>query len=442
MNTNVAELYRDAPVSFKKATDECVAVIGLGYVGLPLGVELSKKYETVLGFDINTVRVAQLQAGDDQTKEVEASALTNATLAITSDVEQLHDATVYIVTVPTPIDGSKRPDLTPLRGACSLVGKYLKKDDVVVFESTVYPGVTEDVCAPILAEVSGLTASKDFWIAYSAERISPGDKLRPLTKLVKNVAGDTTETRKRIAKVYSSIIEAGVFEASSIKVAEAAKVLENTQRDVNIALMNELSQICHLMDVRTADVIEAAATKWNFAPYSPGLVGGHCISVDPYYLIACAEELGYHPEVILAGRRINDGMAKFVAQNAIKILAKRVPNLRGARVGIWGVTFKEDVPDMRNSKVIELVAELREYGLHPIAHDPVAVPEDAARMGVELAPYSEMKDFDLAILAVPHEIYMSGANLWGRLQDGGTLMDVKSYLRKEPVPEGKAYWCL
>lgn len=434
---------KGVPISlFRKKTNERVAVIGLGYVGLPLGIELSKKYETVLGFDIDLSRVDQLKATNDQTREVDSETLADTTLSFTSDESKLQDASVYIVTVPTPIDGSNRPDLNPLRSACRIVGKYLNKDDVVVIESTVYPGVTEDICGPILAETSGLIAFEDFGVAYSAERISPGDKERPLTKLVKNVAGDSDKTRERVADIYREIIDAGVFEAASIKVAEAAKVLENTQRDVNIALMNELSQICHLIDVRAADVIEAAATKWNFAPYSPGLVGGHCISVDPYYLTALAEEMGYHPALILAGRRINDDMPRFVAQKAVKLLAKRSGNIQAARIGIWGVTFKENVPDMRNSKVVDLVHELRDFGLNPVVHDLIAQPEDAAAAGIELVTYAEMKALDLAILAVPHNDYLSEIDLWGRLQHDGILMDIKSHFRKARVPDGKTYWCL
>ncbi len=429
-------------IGYIKETDETIAVVGLGYVGLPLGIELSKKYATVLGFDISKARVAELQDNRDQTNEVSTEAITDSTIRLTHDESALADATVYLVTVPTPIDASKRPDLSPLRGACQLIGKYLNKGDLVVFESTVYPGVTEDICAPILAEVSGLKASSDFWIGYSAERISPGDKVRPLTKIVKNVAGDTLETRARVAKIYASIIDAGVFETASIRVAEAAKVLENTQRDVNIALMNELALICHLMDVRTVDVIEAAATKWNFTPYTPGLVGGHCISVDPYYLTARAEELGYHPEVILAGRRINDNMSRYVAQSAIKLLAQKPSSIRSARVGIWGITFKENVPDLRNSKVIELIDELRSFGLTPVAHDPVANAAEAASLGVELVSYADMVDLDLAILAVPHAEYLEEIELWRRLGDEGIMMDVKSVLRNVEKPDGVTYWCL
>ncbi len=425
-----------------KSADERIAIIGLGYVGLPLGVELAKKYSDVTGFDINANRVAQLRQANDETNEIDAAALLATTMNISNDPTSLEDATLYIVTVPTPIDGSKRPDLNLLRGACQLIGQYLRKDDVVVFESTVYPGVTEDICAHILSEVSGLVASKDFWLAYSAERISPGDKVYSLTQIVKNVAGDTVETRNRVARVYQSIIEAGVFEVTSIKVAEAAKVLENTQRDLNIALMNELSLICHLMDVRTTDVIEAAATKWNFVPFVPGLVGGHCISVDPYYLTARAEELGYHPEVILAGRRINDNMPKFIAQSAVKLLAQRSQSIRASKIGVLGVTFKENVPDMRNSKVAELIAELREYGLNPIAYDPVANPADAAAMGIELVDKDKMFDLDLVILAVPHDSILEGRSVWKQVCSDGILMDIKSRLRNDPVPDGLKYWCL
>jgi len=428
--------------SSHKSADERIAVIGLGYVGLPLGVELAKKYRDVRGFDIDADRVAQLCLAHDNTNEVDDTTLAATTMKVTSDPSVIANATLYIVTVPTPIDGSKRPDLNPLRNACRLIGEYLRKGDVVVFESTVYPGVTEDICAPILSEVSGLVASQDFGLAYSAERISPGDKKYSLTKIVKNVAGDTQETRDRVATVYQNIIEAGVFKVPSIKVAEAAKVLENTQRDLNIALMNELSLICHLMDVRTTDVIEAAATKWNFMPFVPGLVGGHCISVDPYYLTARAEELGYHPEVILAGRRINDNMPKYIAQSAVKLLAQRAQSIRASKIGILGVTFKENVPDMRNSKVAELISELREYGLSPLAYDPVATSADAAAMGVELVDESEMNDLDLVILAVPHDTILQGRAVWERVCGDGILMDIKSRLRNEPVPGGLEYWCL
>jgi len=355
-------------------TKEKIAVVGLGYVGLPLAVALANKFD-VLGFDINPERVKALRLGEDWTNEISEAELRDSTLRFSDETSDLAGHTVYIVTVPTPIDKARRPDFEAILKACEIVGAVLEKGAVVVFESTVYPGVTEEICAPALEKASGLRSGIDFKLGYSPERINPGDKERPITAITKIVSGQDQETLDRLAAVYGAIVDAGIHRASSIKVAEAAKVIENTQRDVNIALMNEISKICDLVGIRTSEVLEAAGTKWNFLKFHPGLVGGHCIGVDPYYLTAKAEELGYHPQVILSGRQINDGMGAYVAQRVVKLLARRDQPIRDARVGILGFTFKENVPDIRNSKIVDIYRELRAFGADPIVHDPLAADD-------------------------------------------------------------------
>jgi len=342
-----------------------VAVVGLGYVGLPLVVALSRKFP-VVGFDISSARVSSLKSGVDATGEVEPEALKASNIRVTDSAADLAGSNIFIVTVPTPIDEANRPDFGALLKACELIGPVLAPGGIVVFESTVYPGVTEEICAPALEAASGLKSGVDFKLGYSPERINPGDREHPLEKITKVVAGEDEATLARLVEVYGSVIEAGIHQASSIKVAEAAKVIENTQRDLNIALMNELSKICDRLGIRTADVLAAAGTKWNFLKFYPGLVGGHCIGVDPYYLTAKAEQLGYHPEVILSGRRVNDSMGAYVAQRTVKMLAERGHAIVGQRVGILGFTFKENVPDIRNSKVVDIYRELREFGLEPL----------------------------------------------------------------------------
>ncbi|MCA1987259.1 MAG: nucleotide sugar dehydrogenase [Desulfovibrio sp.] len=382
-----------------------VAVVGLGYVGLPLAVALARQFR-VIGFDINATRVQELTQGHDRTGEVDDAALQAVTIEYTSNPEAISTAGVVIVAVPTPIDGHRTPDLRPVRGASSTVGRHLRKGTVVCYESTVYPGLTEEICVPLLEEHSGLTCGKDFWVGYSPERINPGDKVHTLETIVKVVAGQDPATTDLLCQLYGAIITAGVHRASSIKVAEAAKVIENTQRDLNIALMNELSIIFDRMGIDTLEVLQAAATKWNFIRFSPGLVGGHCIGVDPYYLTFKAESLGFHPQVILAGRRINDFMGKYVAETCIKKLFQGGCRTQGARVGVLGFTFKENVPDLRNTRVIDVVRELEEYAVTVLVHDPVCDPAEAhEEYGLTLNSLDDFHDLDAVIVAVPHQAF-------------------------------------
>ena len=422
---------------------ERIAVIGLGYVGLPVALAFARKLPTV-GFDIRQRRVDELRRGHDETAEVTGDDLRASSIELTADPERLRACTFFIVAVPTPIDGNNRPDLGPMISASRTIAPYLKAGDVVVYESTVYPGVTEEVCGPILAELSGLTASRDFFLGYSPERINPGDKLHTFERIVKVVSGDTPESLERVARAYAAVVEAGVHRAPSIKVAEAAKVIENTQRDLNIALMNELALIFHRMGIRTADVLEAAGTKWNFLRFTPGLVGGHCIGVDPYYLTTKAEELGYLPEVILAGRRINNNIGRFIAQEAVKLLSAGALPLRQAKVGILGLTFKENVPDLRNSRIPDIIAELRQFGLAAQVHDPLGDPAEAQHeYGITLAPLAELVDLDVLILAVSHQAYLAQpADLLRRVKDGGVVIDVKSVLDPRSMERGLRYWSL
>ncbi len=382
-----------------------VAVIGLGYVGLPLVVAFADHFD-VIGFDINAGRVAELEAGSDRTLEVDNERLQQVQVEYTSDPAAIERAKMIVVAVPTPIDKNRRPDLTPVIKASSLVGKHLTPGSVVVYESTVYPGVTEEVCGPILEQESGLVCGKDFFLGYSPERINPGDKVHTLQTITKIVAGQTPEVTDLIGKLYESVVTAGTHRASSIKVAEAAKVIENTQRDLNIALMNELSHIFAMMDIDTLEVLEAAGTKWNFLPFRPGLVGGHCIGVDPYYLTFKAEELGYHPQVILAGRRINDSMGSYTAQTMVKKMIRRACPIKGARVGIMGLTFKEDCPDLRNTRVTDIISELEAFGCQVLVHDPYADAAEAMEeYGIELHDRESFKDLDGLIIAVAHDAY-------------------------------------
>ena len=424
---------------------EKIAVIGLGYVGLPVALSFGRKLPTV-GFDIRQRRIDELKKGHDDTLEVTGEQLTAATkLEMTSDPAKLGDCTFYIVAVPTPIDINNRPDLGPMISASKTIGPHLKKGDIVVYESTVYPGVTEEVCGPILDEKSGLKNGVDYFLGYSPERINPGDKEHTFEKIVKVVAGQTPEALERVARVYASVVTAGVHKAPSIKVAEAAKVIENTQRDLNIALMNELALIFDRMGIRTSDVLAAAGTKWNFLKFSPGLVGGHCIGVDPYYLTAKAESLGYHPEVILAGRRINDGMGAFIAQKLVKLLIAADLPVKRARVGVLGLTFKENVPDLRNSRVPDILGELRQFGIETLVHDPRADAREAhEEYGVKLSPLAEFDQLDALVLAVSHSefIAMGAAKIAALVKPGGVLIDVKSALDSTVVPAGTHYWCL
>jgi UDP-N-acetyl-D-galactosamine dehydrogenase len=424
-----------------------IAIIGLGYVGLPLAVEFGKKYPTT-GFDINGPRIAALISGHDSTLEVDEAELKQATqLNYTTDIEQLKSCNIYIVTVPTPIDSHKRPDLTPLEKASETVGKVLSKGDIVIYESTVYPGATEEVCVPILERHSGLTFNKDFYCGYSPERINPGDKEHRVTTIKKVTSGSTPEIADIVDNLYKSIITAGTYKASSIKVAEAAKVIENTQRDLNIALMNELAIIFERLGIDTLEVLKAAGTKWNFLPFRPGLVGGHCIGVDPYYLTHKAEILGYHPQVIKAGRRINDGMAAYVAQQTIKQMIRSGTNIRGAKVIVLGLTFKENCSDLRNSKVADLVKELQEFGCEVYVHDPLAEAEQALHeYGITLREWHQLpQNADAIVAAVSHAKYTTQpvANLLAPLKRCGVFIDIKSaYMPEAITATGAHLWRL
>ena len=420
-----------------------IAIIGLGYVGLPLAVEFGKKYPTT-GFDINGPRIAELISGHDSTLEVDEAELKQATqLNYTTDMEQLKSCNIYIVTVPTPIDNHKCPDLTPLEKASETVGKVLSKGDIVIYESTVYPGATQEVCVPILERHSGLTFNKDFYCGYSPERINPGDKEHRVTTIKKVTSGSTPEIANIVDNLYKSIITAGTHKASSIKVAEAAKVIENTQRDLNISLMNELAIIFERLGIDTLEVLKAAGTKWNFLPFRPGLVGGHCIGVDPYYLTHKAEILGYHPQVIKAGRRINDGMATYVAQQTIKQMIRSGTNIRGAKVIVLGLTFKENGSDLRNSKVADLVNELQEFGCEGYVHDPLAEAEQALlEYGITLREWRQLpQNADAIVAAVSHAKYTSQpvANLLAPLKRSGVFIDIKSAYMPEAIKATGAY---
>jgi UDP-N-acetyl-D-galactosamine dehydrogenase len=424
---------------------ERIAVIGLGYVGLPVALAFARKFPGAIGFDVNKEKVEELRRGFDRNQEVSEAELEGSSLAITSDVADLKAVTFFVVAVPTPVDHNNVPDLTPVVRASETVGKGLTKGAVVVFESTVYPGVTEEVCGPILAKVSGLKQGVDFKLGYSPERINPGDKEHTLERIVKVVSGEDAGTLDRVANTYGAIIEAGVHRASSIKVAEAAKVIENTQRDLNIALMNELAIIFERLDIRTADVLAAAATKWNFLKFTPGLVGGHCIGVDPYYLTMKAQQLGYQPEVILAGRRINNNVGPYLAQRLVKMLITQGFPVKGARVGVLGLTFKEDCNDLRNSKVPDILTELREYGIEPLIHDSRGNPAEAKHeYGLTLSQLEDYKNLDGLIVAVSHKEYiqLGQAKLCGMVRDNGCFIDVKSVFAPSKMERGIKYWSL
>ena len=405
-----------------------VAVVGLGYVGLPLAVEFGKKYRTI-GFDLSQPKVDAYKRHFDPTGEVSSTDLKAAArLEPTTDPRTLKDADFIVVAVPTPVDDAHQPDFSPLEGASRFVGENLKRGAVVCYESTVYPGATEEVCIPILEKHSGLKWRQDFFVGYSPERINPGDKQHTLTRITKVVSGDTPATLERVAQMYASVVTAGVFKASSIKVAEAAKVIENTQRDLNIALMNELALIFHRIGIDTLEVLEAAGTKWNFLPFRPGLVGGHCIGVDPYYLTHKAETLGYHPQVILAGRRINDGMGKYIAEQTIKQMIQSGFSIKGAHIIVLGLTFKENCPDLRNSKVIDVIRELESYGATVHVHDPVAEPIEAEHeYGVKLVSWEHLPKANAIVAAVAHKEFAEHPldQVLGKLTSGGVYVDVK-----------------
>lgn len=424
---------------------EKVSVIGLGYVGLPVAMAFARHFPGTIGYDIDARRVEELRAGNDRTGEHDAATLRESPLRLTSDPADLPGTTFYVVAVPTPVDEQNRPDLSSLVRASETVGRAVEPGAVIVYESTVYPGVTEEVCGPVIARESGLRAGRDFSLGYSPERINPGDRDHTFERIVKVVSGQDPATLDRVADAYGQIVPAGVYRAASIQVAEAAKAIENTQRDLNIALMNELALICDRLEIRTADVLAAAGTKWNFLPFTPGLVGGHCIGVDPYYLTTRAEQLGYQPEVILAGRRINNRMGEHIARKLVKMLIEADAPVKGARVGIFGLTFKENVSDLRNSRVPDIVRELGQFGIHPLVHDPLAAPEVALEAyGISLRPLDELRDLDGLILAVPHAQYLEdgSARLVENLRPGGVVVDVKSVIPPSSVPSDLQLWSL
>jgi UDP-N-acetyl-D-galactosamine dehydrogenase len=423
-----------------------VAVIGLGYVGLPLAVEFGKKFRTI-GFDLSEQKVAAYRAFRDPTGEVSSEDLRAATqLSCHTDPAMIAEADFIVVAVPTPVDEAHQPDLTPLVKSSQTVGRHLKPGAIVVYESTVYPGATEEVCIPILERESGKTWKKDFFVGYSPERINPGDKERTVTKIVKVVSGDTPETLAKVQEMYGAVITAGVYPAATIKVAEAAKVIENTQRDLNIALMNELAVIFHKVGIDTVDVLEAAGTKWNFLPFRPGLVGGHCIGVDPYYLTHKAEMLGHHPQVILAGRRINDTMGKYVAEQTVKQMIEAGHSIKGCNVIVLGLTFKENCPDLRNSKVIDVIRELESYGCNVLVHDPVAEPDEARHeYGVDLVDWDALPAAPAIVATVAHKEYaqMPLDTLTAKLEPNGVFVDVKSFFDRAALAKaGARVWRL
>ncbi|WP_341214647.1 nucleotide sugar dehydrogenase [uncultured Wocania sp.] len=413
-----------------------IAIIGLGYVGLPLARLFATKYN-VVGFDINQNRIDELQQGKDSTLEVEEDVLksvlknspdNNIGLFCSSNLDDIKDYNYYVITVPTPIDKNNRPDLTPLYKSSETVAKVLKKGDIVIYESTVYPGVTEDECVPVLEKISGLKFNKDFYAGYSPERINPGDKLHTVDKILKVTAGSTPEIGKKVDALYASVITAGTHLAPTIKVAEAAKVIENSQRDINIAFVNELAKIFNLMDIDTHDVLEAAGTKWNFLPFKPGLVGGHCIGVDPYYLAQKAQEVGYHPEIILAGRRVNDSMGQYVASEVIKLMVQNDIRIKEANILALGITFKENCPDVRNTKAVDVINQLKSYGTNVTIYDPWAKPEEVKHeYGLETVQKLPRQTFDAVVLTVAHKEFLQ-ENLKSLLKPNGILYDVKGIL--------------
>ena len=408
--------------------DPIIAILGLGYVGLPLAIEFSKHY-TTFGYDIDKTRIKQLNNGKDITQEVKSSDLMKSNLIFSTKIDELVNVNTYIITVPTPVDKYKKPNMSALLNISSHVGKILKKGDVVIYESTVYPGATEEFCVPALEKNSGLKYNNDFFCGYSPERINPGDKTRTLKSITKIVSGSTPETLEYINEIYSKIISVGTFKASSIKIAEAAKVIENIQRDVNIALVNELSILFDKLNIRTSEVLEAAETKWNFLPFKPGIVGGHCIGVDPYYLTYKAQEIGYHPEIILAGRRINDNMGLFISESTIKEMVGQKINPSNSKVAVLGITFKENCPDIRNTKVPDIINNLKEFGCNILISDPIADPNDAKKhYDIELCDFNEIRNCDVVLLAVAHEGYknISSAKWKKILAKKAIVMDVKS----------------
>jgi len=427
-------------------TKTTIAVVGLGYVGLPLAVEFGKQYTTI-GFDMSEAKIAAYRKGVDPTGEVSGAELAAATgLEVTTDPSQLQRADFIVVAVPTPVDDAHQPDFTPLLGASESVGRHLRRGAIVVYESTVYPGATEEICVPVLERHSKMKWLTDFNVGYSPERINPGDREHTLTRITKVVSGDTPQTLERVAEIYGSVVKAGVYRAASIKVAEAAKVIENTQRDLNIALMNELALIFHKIGIDTTDVLKAAGTKWNFLPFRPGLVGGHCIGVDPYYLTHKADKLGYHPQVILAGRRINDGMGKYVAEQTVKHMIQAGFPVKAAKINVLGLTFKENCADLRNSRVIDVINELRSYGAHVHIHDPVANADEAVHeYGIELTSWDALPRGHAVIMAVAHREFNARPieDYLAKLETGGLFVDVKCQVDADSLrAQGISVWRL
>ncbi len=428
------------------AREEMIGVVGLGYVGLPLAVHLAAHFE-VVGFDLNIDRIKELNAGKDRTLEVSADALSKVAVDYTADSSRLSTCRLIIVAVPTPIDAQRNPDLSPLRSASEIVGRQMPRGACVVFESTVFPGATEEVCVPILEAASGLSFGTDFTVGYSPERINPGDKVHTLEKITKIVSGSDPQTARLLAGVYGKVVTAGIHAASCIKVAEAAKVIENTQRDLNIALMNELAMIFNRMGINTHEVLKAAGTKWNFLKFAPGLVGGHCIGVDPYYLTFKAESIGYHPEMILAGRRINDQMGKHIAECTVKKLIAQRKRVRDARVAVLGLTFKENVPDLRNTRVVDIIHELEDYGIRVIIHDPLADSDEARHhYRLKLTDLQDIHHMDAVVLAVSHDDYLQmGLERIGKFcnETDPLVIDVKGVFNNEEAQTlGIDYWQL
>ncbi|PAW30076.1 UDP-N-acetyl-D-galactosamine dehydrogenase [Peribacillus simplex] len=427
--------------------EEKIAVIGLGYVGLPLAIELAKKFY-VIGLDTNFTKIEKYSRGIDLTNEVGEEQLLNTSMLFTSDESKLRECRFHVIAVPTPINSDKTPDLSPVINASKTVGKYLRKGSIVVYESTVYPGTTEEICVPILEKESGLKFGTDFKVGYSPERINPGDKVNTLTKITKVVSGSDEESLAAISNVYESIIEAGIHRAESIKVAEASKVIENSQRDINIAFMNELSMVFDKMDIDTKAVLEAAGTKWNFLRFTPGLVGGHCIGVDPYYFTYKAEQLGYHSQIILSGRKINDDMGKYIANSIVKQLIKADQPVKDAKVAILGITFKENCEDVRNSKVIDIINELNDYGVNVLVHDPVANKEEVKNQyGVDLVEANLLNGLNAVVVAVSHDVFKEDYtyDFLDKVYANSkkVLIDIKSiYNRKEFEGSGYSYWSL
>ncbi|SOD94139.1 nucleotide sugar dehydrogenase [Caenispirillum bisanense] len=420
-----------------------ISVIGLGYVGLPLAVAIARHVPATVGFDIDGRRVAELQAGHDRTREVDDEAMRATTLRSTTDAEDMRGSDMYIVTVPTPVDQWNKPDLEPVRKACRTVGEVLEPGATVVFESTVYPGVTEDLCGPLLERFSGLVCGRDFFLGYSPERINPGDREHTVERITKVIAGQTPEVTEQLAQVYGSVTTGGVFRAASIKAAEAAKVIENAQRDINIAFINEITMIFQRMGLSIHDVLEASATKWNFLKFQPGLVGGHCIGVDPFYLAECASQLGHHPEIILSGRKVNDAMGHYIAD---RVMDHMGPEKENARVLVLGLTFKENVPDLRNTRVVDIVQKLRAKGHLVDVHDPLADTDEAARYyQIELKRSLDgLRGYDALIGAVPHDAYKGfSSDVFDRLvSPGGIIADIKGMWRNLVLPTGRLVWHL